>query len=273
VIVDSPHNFADELMPGLVTRVHQLIRGALSEEEILAELRRADKLRDEWRGKSAEHLELSHAQLWGELVADVWPEPAREAVLAHAADLSYRWTMRPSWRLVEGMAGLLEYTLGVGLPVAVVSNTRCGQAHRDALDRLGVASAVAAQIYSDEIGVRKPHPEMILAAAREIDVPVSACWMVGDQVAKDIVCARKAGVGGAILMATQPHPDADWTVADGHRLLALVAASSRFLCASRFERPESFSSLRRTKARTACGSVFAYSRNVHPIALRMKKSG
>ncbi|GIH05096.1 hypothetical protein Rhe02_31630 [Rhizocola hellebori] len=225
VIVDSPRTYADEMMPGLVARVHQLIRGVLSEEEILAELRRADKLRDELRDNSSEHLELSHAQLWGELVADVWPEAAREAVLANAADLSYLWAMRPSWRLVEGMAGLLEWTLGIGMPVAVVSNTRCGRAHRDALDRLGVGSAIAAQIYSDEIGVCKPHPEMIWAAAREIDVPVSACWMVGDQVTKDIACARKAGAGGAILMASQPHPDADWTVADGHRLMALVSSS------------------------------------------------
>jgi FMN phosphatase YigB (HAD superfamily) len=197
----------------------------LSEEEILTELRRADKLRDELRDTSEEHVELSHVRLWGELVADVWPLPAREAVLAHASELTYLWAMRPSWRLTEGMDALLEWTLGVGMPVAVVSNTRSGQAHREALDRLGVGSAIAAQIYSDEIGVCKPHPEMILAAARELDVPVSACWMVGDQVAKDIACARRAGAGGAILMAPQPHPEADWTVVDGHRLLALVSSS------------------------------------------------
>ncbi len=225
VIVDSPRTFPDEVMPGLVARVRQLIGGVLSEEEVLAELRRADKLRDELRDTSAEHVELSHVRLWGELVADVWPLPAREAVLAHASELTYLWATRPSWRLMEGMAELLEWTLGVGMPVAVVSNTRCGQAHRDALDRLGVGSAIAAQIYSDEIGVCKPHPEMILAAARELDVPVASCWMVGDQVAKDIACARRAGAGGAILVATQPHPEADWTVVDGHRLLALVSSS------------------------------------------------
>ncbi len=225
VIVTSPGSSHDEVLPAVVARVHQLIRGALSEEEILAELRRADKLRDEWRAGSEGHRELTHAQLWGDLVADLWPEQAREALLARAAELTYLWSMRPSWELVPGMAALLEFTLGVGMPVAVVSNTRCGQAHRDALDRLGVSPAIAAQIYSDEIGVFKPHPEMIRAAAREIDVPVGACWMVGDKVDKDIACARAAGAGGAILMASQPHPQADWTVADGHRLLALVSAS------------------------------------------------
>jgi len=56
-------------------------------------------------------------------------------------------------------------------------------------------------------------------------VPVEACWMVGDQVNRDIACARTAGAGGAILMAGEPNPDADWTVVDGHRLLALLAAN------------------------------------------------
>jgi HAD superfamily hydrolase (TIGR01549 family) len=225
VIVDSPRDFADEIMPSLVGRVHRLIGGVLTEDEVWAELRRADKLRDEIR-EGAEHPEPSHTRMWGELVADLWPQPAREAVVAHAEELDYLWAYRPSWTVVAGIPALLEWTLGNGLPVAVVSNTRSGQAHRDALERLGVGSAVAAQIYSDEIGVCKPHPEMIRAAARALDVPVSACWMVGDQVEKDIACARAAGTAGAILMAHEPHPDADWAVADGTRLLALLAASS-----------------------------------------------
>jgi hypothetical protein len=40
----------------------------------------------------------------------------------------------------------------------------------------------------------------------------------------------------------------------------------------RLDSPESPVSLARTNARTACGSVFAYSRRAQPIALRMKKS-
>jgi HAD superfamily hydrolase (TIGR01549 family) len=224
VIVDSPRDFADEVMPSLVARVHRLIAGALSQDEVWAELIRADKLRDELRDNE-EHLELSHVRLWGELVADLWPDPAREAVVAHADELTYLWAYRPSWTIVPGIPELLEFTLGRGLPVTVVSNTRSGQAHRDALERLGVGTAFAAQIYSDEIGVCKPHPEMIRAAARAVDLPVSACWMVGDQVSRDIACARAAGTGGAILMAPQPNPDADWTVVDGHRLLALLAAN------------------------------------------------
>ena len=223
VLVWSPPLAGDGVLPALAARVHQLISGALTEDEIVAELKRADKLREQRRASGGEHRELTHAELWGDFVADLWPEPAREAVLAHAEELTYQWTVRPGWQPVPGMAALLEYTLEVGMPVAVVSNARCGRAHRDALDQLGLAPAMAAQIYSDELGVLKPHPEMILAAVRQIDVPVGQCWMVGDKVHRDIACARAAGAGGAILMAQQPHPEADRTVADGHRLLSLVS--------------------------------------------------
>ena len=90
------------------------------------------------------------------------------------------------------------------MPVAVVSNTRSGQAHRDVLDDLGVTGAFAIQIYSDELGVYKPHPSMIWAATRELGVEPGECWFVGDQIGRDIVCARRAGVGAAVLMPPGP---------------------------------------------------------------------
>lgn len=221
VIVDSPPDATDLMLARVVGRVKELIGGLLSEEEITSELKRADVLRDELRGAS--HEEVGHERLWGELVADLWPDEARVKVVAHADELSYLWASRPGWRIVEGMWELLDYTVGKGLPVAVVSNTRCGQAHREALDRLGLTGAFTVQIYSDEIGFCKPHPELIWAATRELDLPASACWMVGDQPLKDIACARRAGAG-AVLMGDRAvaghEPDA--TVAHGHELLALV---------------------------------------------------
>lgn len=225
VIVDSPHDEPEPAVTRVVARVKELIGGLLTEEEIASELKRADVLRDEMRAKS--HIEVGHEKLWGELVADLWPDDAREKVVAHAGELTYLWALRPRWRLVDGIWELLDHTVGTGLPVAVVSNTRCGQAHREALDRFGLTGAFAVQIYSDEIGFCKPHPELIRAAARELDVPVSTCWMVGDQPAKDIACARRAGAGGAILMGDRPaageEPDA--RVANGHELLALLSSS------------------------------------------------
>jgi FMN phosphatase YigB (HAD superfamily) len=213
----------------LLRRIHELINGALTEEEIAAELVRADGQRSHFRDTSTELIELTHEQLWSDYVADLWPEKARAAVIAHAAELTLLWTRRPDWRLRPGIADLLDYTIGIGLPVAVVSNTACGRAHREMLDRSGLTGAFAIQVYSDELGVFKPHPEMIWTAARELDVATSHCWFVGDKIDKDIVCARRAGVGSAILMPegeVRPGPATpDEVVADGYELLALLRRS------------------------------------------------
>ena len=226
VIVKSARPEAEEVIPQVVKRVKGLIGGLLSEEEIVSELARAQQLRLEFRASTGQ--EVGHEKLWREFVADLWPEDAREKVVAHATELTYAWADRPSWTMVDGVTELLEFTLGAGLPVAVVSNTRCGQAHRDCLERLGLTGAFAHQIYSDELGVCKPNPEMIRVAAQALWEAPAACWMVGDK-RKDVECARKAGAGAAILMweridasSEYQGADPDATVADGHELLKLL---------------------------------------------------
>jgi N-acetyl-D-muramate 6-phosphate phosphatase len=222
VIVNSVRPEAEEVIPQVVKSVKGLIGGLLSDEEIVSELARADRLRLEFRASTGQ--EVGHEKLWREFVADLWPEEAREKVVAHATELTYAWANRPSWTMVDGIAELLEFTLGDGVPVAVVSNTRCGQAHRDCLERLGLNGAFAHQIYSDELGFCKPNPEMIRVAAQALWEAPSACWMVGDK-RKDVECARLAGAGAAILMgdrADAADSDPDVKVADGHELLKLL---------------------------------------------------
>jgi len=217
--------------PGFLERVHALVRADFTLAEVESELRRADAERDEWRANDTELRELSHERLWGEFVAKDWPDRAREAVVAQARDLTYRWTMRSTWRLRDGITDLLEYTLGRSFPVGIVSNTRCGAAHRDYLDNRGLAGVFAAQIYSDELGYYKPHPQMIFAAANELGVAAADCWYVGDLVRTDIGCGRRAGVGAAILMPDKPldteelDPRPDAVVQDGTELLELLKAA------------------------------------------------
>ena len=215
----------------LAARVHQIIRGVLPVERIVADLAAAVQARDVWRSDPA-NPELTHAQLWAAYVAKDWPVPAKAAVVEHCSDLTYQWAKR-RWVVVEGMAELLEYTLARGIPVVVVSNTMSGRAHRDFLEEAGLAPALAAQLYSDEMGIFKPHPEMLLAAARYLDEPIGRCWFVGDSVQRDVACGRAAGIGGMIL---RPSPywtgedkaaaDADEVAADGHEILKLLKTAS-----------------------------------------------
>jgi FMN phosphatase YigB (HAD superfamily) len=226
VIVESDRSSAPR-HTALIQRIHQLTGGAVSEEEIGVSLDNARRTRSRMRQNTEECLEISHEQLWGELVAAEWPAVAKATVLVHAGELTGQWARRPDWRLRPGISDLLEFTVGRGMPVAVVSNTPCGQAHRDALDEFGLTGAFAVQIYSDELGVYKPHPSMIWAAARDLGVAAADCWFVGDQPHRDIRCARRAGAGAALLMPEgEPReigadtPDA--VVADGTELLALL---------------------------------------------------
>jgi FMN phosphatase YigB (HAD superfamily) len=117
--------------------------------------------------------------------------------------------------------------------MAVVSNTLSGAAHRDFLTKAGVGGLFAAQIYSDEAGVRKPNPQMIWAAAQELRVPAEDCWFVGDSRRRDVLCARRAEVAVAVLMRSPRTdredpagwPEPDTVVEDGYGLRDLLAAA------------------------------------------------
>ncbi|GAA5191747.1 hypothetical protein GCM10023322_49840 [Rugosimonospora acidiphila] len=176
--------------------------------------------------------ELRHEQLWADFVAADWSPAAREIVLAHATTLTYRLgEVRHEWRVREGMAELLDEAAGRGILLAVVSNTIYGSVHRDFLERAGLADRFAVQLYSDEAGVRKPNPELILRTTRALSVSPDEAWFVGDTRSRDVRCGRRAGVGIAVLMqsdrtlyepATPVEPD--FEVADPVALHALLAA-------------------------------------------------
>lgn len=55
------------------------------------------------------------------------------------------------------------------------------------------------QIYSDEVGIRKPHPGMIHLAADALGLDPAQCWYVGDTLDRDVVAGRRAGTGGVII--------------------------------------------------------------------------
>jgi len=234
VIVDAP-----SLPPSpadLVDRVHRLVDGAISVDQIARDLVQGAHAYGVWRDETsaeARPVELSHEQVWGDFVASGWPEPARQAVRDEATALSYAWNWRPEWALRPGIPEALGAAAAADLPVAVVSNALCGAAHRDFLAGTGLTDAFVVELYSDEVGIRKPNPEMAWRAARALAVPIEECWFVGDSVHRDIACARRAGAGAAILMRS-PRTDRerelagitpDVVVDDGHGLRSLLGQS------------------------------------------------
>lgn len=234
VIVDAPDD------PGwrevVVEAVARTLAAAgvppVPSAEIRAALDGDDRAADEhWRHEAP--TQPDHAAHWADRVAAGWPPAARAAVAAQAAALSrtlIRAKYADRWRLRPGMVELLADTAERGLPMAVVSNTLYGAVHREFLQGEGLADRFAAQFYSDEEGVRKPNPALAHRAVAELGVDPRDCWFVGDTVTRDVLVARRAGLGAAILMRSlrverPPHPDGvapDAVVADPgelHRLL------------------------------------------------------
>jgi FMN phosphatase YigB (HAD superfamily) len=199
-----------------VADLYQRIDGAVSAGDIKADLLAAGIAYGRYceamaRPRSAR--EVSHAEFWGDYVAADWPEAARATVIADADELSYRWVDgRTIWRLRPGAREVLQLAHGAGIPMSVVSNVLCGAPVRDFLAQEGVGGLFTAQIYSDELGYRKPSPEMVMAAADALGVAPADCWFVGDMPLRDVLACRRAGVGYVILVdSDQELPGADPT--------------------------------------------------------------
>ena len=229
VIADAPPQRTAP--PDLVLRLYNLTHGVRTPGEIQRSLTDGAAAYARWRDEDLPD-ELPQAEVWDRFVVADWPRTARAAVRAMAAKLSYEWTYRDNWALRPGIPQALHLATERSLPLAVVSNTLAGTAHRDFLARIDVSKLFAAQIYSDEAGVRKPTPQMIWNATDELTVPPDRCWFVGDSPRRDIVCARRADVAAAILMrsprtaAEKPGKAApDATIDDGHGLVALLKES------------------------------------------------
>jgi FMN phosphatase YigB (HAD superfamily) len=224
VLADAPFQAAP---PELVLRLYNLVEGGLSPGRIQRSLTDGAAAYARWRDEDWPD-ELPHLAVWERFVIHDWPPLAQARVRGAVGRLSYDWAWRDGWTLRPGIHEFLTACASEGLPLAVVSNTLCGAAHRDFLTKAGVGRLFATQVYSDEAGVRKPNPQMIWNATDTLGISPAACWFVGDSRRRDIACARRADIGTAVLMPSgredsggdQSEPDA--TVTDGFELLSLV---------------------------------------------------
>ncbi|HEV7948955.1 MAG TPA: HAD family hydrolase, partial [Glaciihabitans sp.] len=113
-----------------------------------------------------------------------------------------------------GALKLLQAASALGVRVGIVSNAHSGRAHRALLDRHGLSNFVGVQVYSDEVGIRKPHPRMITLAAEALGTTAENCWYVGDTLDRDVVAGRRASVGAVVLTRSQHTDEPPYAVAD-----------------------------------------------------------
>ncbi|GMA36585.1 HAD-IA family hydrolase [Demequina litorisediminis] len=151
--------------------------------------------------------ELTHREIVGDFLAADLPEDARALLVAEAAELlDALQTLITDHHLRPGIRRLLDTAASHGIPVGIVSNAHSGRSHRRILAELGLYDAFAVQVYSDEVGIRKPHPGILTLAADGLGAHPSACWYVGDTLDRDVVAGRRAGIG-QVLITRDKHTD------------------------------------------------------------------
>lgn len=224
-----------ERVTALAQHVHDLIVRAGGEALPVAEIhadilagRAAYKAWKNGNGRRTSPREIRHRELWEEFIAADWSPSARTLVGSEAAPLCRILVTESDKRLAEGMRELFELCESRGVKVGIVSNTLIGAANREHARNWGTEKYFSVQVHSDEVGIRKPDPEMILTATRALGLDPADCWYVGDNYDRDVLCGRRAGIGCAVLMrpADKLDPDArpqpDLVVHDGVALLDAV---------------------------------------------------
>lgn len=189
-----------------------------SPAELEAVLRGGVAALKDWKNSSSRRLEppeMDHRTIWHDFLASPLPLPAREVLAGSAGTLLARLTSALSEHTVRpGIPELLTTAAELGVSLGIVSNAHSGRAHRTLLAAHGLDEAFGVQVYSDEVGIRKPHPGIIAMAARALGTTSDRTWYVGDTLDRDVVAGRRAGVGAVILTRhhrsdTPPYPVTD----------------------------------------------------------------
>ena len=117
-------------------------------------------------------------------------------VLASLIDAYARPILMVPPAVDDGARAALERLRGQGIALAVLSNTMRtpGTALRKLLERYGLLASFAHATFSDEVGVRKPDPEIFALTLRALGVAPAAAVHVGDDAILDVLGGRNAGL-------------------------------------------------------------------------------
>jgi HAD superfamily hydrolase (TIGR01509 family) len=123
------------------------------------------------------------------------PELAKSLQERHASAYKrYQAGIQP----LPGTRELLQQLSKLKVPYAIATSGRPEDA-RPALEKLGLAPEIPV-ITRQEVQRAKPDPDLFLAAAERLNVPIARAMVVGDSV-WDLLAARRAGCLGIGLLS------------------------------------------------------------------------
>ncbi|WP_051704341.1 HAD family hydrolase [Glycomyces sp. NRRL B-16210] len=165
--------------------------------------------------RTIEPVELTHRALWEDFLLADQSEAVRAVAAGDGRELMAAINpLLSDHRVRPGAAELLRLARGLGVRVGIVSNAHSGLSHRNLMRRFGLDVLVDVQLYSDEVGIRKPHPGMIRRAAAALGTSPERCWYVGDTQDRDVQAGRRAGTGAVILTRSKHTDRPPFPVAD-----------------------------------------------------------
>lgn len=209
--------------------------GGLSETVIATALLNTTRAVSHW--SHAATLEQYPKELpsekWVEFLSNGWPEEIQNSLSARIDDIVYQISEHRYTRTYrEGIRELLQFLKKREVAIGLVSNTPCAKTSRDVIIEEGLSQYFDVETYSDELGLRKPNPQIIFHTLQYLQVIPSESWFVGDRLDRDIACAERAGVGTSVYMTgsgedSSPYDldlKADISVNDPYELLELFRA-------------------------------------------------
>jgi HAD superfamily hydrolase (TIGR01549 family) len=103
---------------------------------------------------------------------------------------------RPAQSVLASAQALLQTLRARGIKTGLVANSwpDPGRVLRRDAEAFGLAELLDAFVYSEEVGMRKPDPEIFLHACRQLDVEAVATMYVGDNLLTDVQGAANAGM-------------------------------------------------------------------------------
>ncbi|MCU0852828.1 MAG: HAD-IA family hydrolase [Thermoplasmata archaeon] len=111
-----------------------------------------------------------------------------------------------NWAPYPETISVLDLLKRRDLKLGVISNAT--SLLTNVFDNLGMSKYFDTVVISDEVGVRKPSPDIFKIALRRADVTASRSLYVGDMLEVDIVGAKKAGMNAVLIDRTNTYPDA-----------------------------------------------------------------
>jgi phosphoglycolate phosphatase-like HAD superfamily hydrolase len=124
-------------------------------------------------------------------------EPGRMQRLRHAHASSYK-RLSADVRPLPGARALLAFLSDAGIPWAVATSGRMETAG-PVLDTLGVDLTKVPVVTRDQVRHAKPDPDLFLAAAERLGVPIENSTVVGDAVWDMLASKRARALGIGLL--------------------------------------------------------------------------